>query len=300
MSSKVQRFPKDLLKCEIPHHFHHFILLLWLMCFCLHFIFLAFLVSQWLVFLATDLLSFFFLNIPPLAITQPMAHWRVWGGRSRSPDVLTSLPHHSVQVWSSTSCWWVTRPSGTRTSTGCTPRSRRGRMITPARSGTLSPPRSWHILTPSSDVSRDHNSPHSRPRTWSTRCWRWTPPRGSGRRRPWSTPGSARGRGWPLCSTGETWDNWRTQSILITFFPNRQETVDCLKKFNARRKLKGAILTTMLVSRNFSSKLWIHLIPDPNTIRKYDTEGKQGSGYQWIIWLVNWSSSRIKVNLDSN
>ena len=36
---------------------------------------------------------------------------------------------------------------------------------------------------------------------------------------------------------------------------HRQETVDCLKKFNARRKLKGAILTTMLVSRNFSSKL---------------------------------------------
>ena len=37
-------------------------------------------------------------------------------------------------------------------------------------------------------------------------------------------------------------------------FYYRQETVDCLKKFNARRKLKGAILTTMLVSRNFSSK----------------------------------------------
>jgi hypothetical protein len=42
---------------------------------------------------------------------------------------------------------------------------------------------------------------------------------------------------------------------------HRQETVDCLKKFNARRKLKGAILTTMLVSRNFSSKfcLFIYL-----------------------------------------
>ena len=34
---------------------------------------------------------------------------------------------------------------------------------------------------------------------------------------------------------------------------HRQETVDSLKKFNARRKLKGAILTTMLVSRNFST-----------------------------------------------
>lgn len=58
---------------------------------------------------------------------------------------------------------------------------------------------------------------------------------------------------------------------------HRQETVDCLKKFNARRKLKvrnfsilpifvveiisdefqGAILTTMLATRNFSSKCQI-------------------------------------------
>lgn len=36
---------------------------------------------------------------------------------------------------------------------------------------------------------------------------------------------------------------------------HRQETVDCLKKFNARRKLKGAIITTMLATRNFSSKM---------------------------------------------
>ena len=34
---------------------------------------------------------------------------------------------------------------------------------------------------------------------------------------------------------------------------HRQETVECLKKFNARRKLKGAILTTMIATRNFSS-----------------------------------------------
>ncbi|XP_026817304.1 calcium/calmodulin-dependent protein kinase type II alpha chain isoform X18 [Rhopalosiphum maidis] len=39
---------------------------------------------------------------------------------------------------------------------------------------------------------------------------------------------------------------------------HRQETVDCLKKFNARRKLKGAILTTMLATRNFSSKYDVH------------------------------------------
>lgn len=33
---------------------------------------------------------------------------------------------------------------------------------------------------------------------------------------------------------------------------HRQQTVDCLKKFNARRKLKGAILTTILATKNFS------------------------------------------------
>ena len=44
--------------------------------------------------------------------------------------------------------------------------------------------------------------------------------------------------------------------FIFIFLYFRQETVDCLKKFNARRKLKGAILTTMLVSRNFSSKYY--------------------------------------------
>uniref|UniRef100_A0A8C6Y003 calcium/calmodulin-dependent protein kinase n=1 Tax=Naja naja TaxID=35670 RepID=A0A8C6Y003_NAJNA len=39
---------------------------------------------------------------------------------------------------------------------------------------------------------------------------------------------------------------------------HRQETVDCLKKFNARRKLKGAILTTMLATRNFSGRTPYH------------------------------------------
>ena len=33
---------------------------------------------------------------------------------------------------------------------------------------------------------------------------------------------------------------------------HRQETVDCLKEFNAHHKLKGAILTTILVSRKLS------------------------------------------------
>jgi len=45
---------------------------------------------------------------------------------------------------------------------------------------------------------------------------------------------------------------WISQRERVASLFHRQETVDCLKKFNARRKLKGAILTTMLVSRNFS------------------------------------------------
>ncbi|XP_065160792.1 calcium/calmodulin-dependent protein kinase type II alpha chain isoform X3 [Atheta coriaria] len=47
---------------------------------------------------------------------------------------------------------------------------------------------------------------------------------------------------------------WICQRERVASVVHRQETVDCLKKFNARRKLKGAILTTMLATRNFSSR----------------------------------------------
>uniref|UniRef100_V5IK00 calcium/calmodulin-dependent protein kinase n=1 Tax=Ixodes ricinus TaxID=34613 RepID=V5IK00_IXORI len=47
---------------------------------------------------------------------------------------------------------------------------------------------------------------------------------------------------------------WICQRERVASTLHRQETVDCLKKFNARRKLKGAILTTMLATRNFSSR----------------------------------------------
>ncbi|XP_026471884.1 calcium/calmodulin-dependent protein kinase type II alpha chain-like [Ctenocephalides felis] len=46
---------------------------------------------------------------------------------------------------------------------------------------------------------------------------------------------------------------WICQRERVASVVHRQETVDCLKKFNARRKLKGAILTTMLATRNFSN-----------------------------------------------
>ncbi|KTF96948.1 hypothetical protein cypCar_00034974, partial [Cyprinus carpio] len=51
---------------------------------------------------------------------------------------------------------------------------------------------------------------------------------------------------------------WISHRSTVASCMHRQETVECLKKFNARRKLKvslykaGAILTTMLVTRNFS------------------------------------------------
>ncbi|XP_035848284.1 calcium/calmodulin-dependent protein kinase type II delta chain-like isoform X13 [Sander lucioperca] len=46
---------------------------------------------------------------------------------------------------------------------------------------------------------------------------------------------------------------WVCQRSTVASMMHRQETVECLRKFNARRKLKGAILTTMLVTRNFSA-----------------------------------------------
>nr|XP_061807484.1 calcium/calmodulin-dependent protein kinase type II subunit gamma isoform X12 [Nerophis lumbriciformis] len=54
---------------------------------------------------------------------------------------------------------------------------------------------------------------------------------------------------------------WVCHRSTVASMMHRQETVECLRKFNARRKLKGAILTTMLVSRNFSGGL-VHNPPD--------------------------------------
>ncbi|NXC87299.1 KCC2B kinase, partial [Cercotrichas coryphoeus] len=53
---------------------------------------------------------------------------------------------------------------------------------------------------------------------------------------------------------------WICQRSTVASMMHRQETVDCLKKFNARRKLKGAILTTMLATRNFSGIVSAQLI----------------------------------------
>uniref|UniRef100_A0A2I3S680 calcium/calmodulin-dependent protein kinase n=1 Tax=Pan troglodytes TaxID=9598 RepID=A0A2I3S680_PANTR len=57
---------------------------------------------------------------------------------------------------------------------------------------------------------------------------------------------------------------WVCQRSTVASMMHRQETVECLKKFNARRKLKGAILTTMLATRNFSGDS-SSLSPQPQT-----------------------------------
>ncbi|XP_074603238.1 calcium/calmodulin-dependent protein kinase II isoform X2 [Brevipalpus obovatus] len=72
---------------------------------------------------------------------------------------------------------------------------------------------------------------------------------------------------------------WICQRERVASTLHRQETVDCLKKFNARRKLKGAILTTMLATRNFSSRKQeviklTEQILDAITLGNYDAYSK--------------------------
>uniref|UniRef100_A0A8D2PE73 calcium/calmodulin-dependent protein kinase n=1 Tax=Zosterops lateralis melanops TaxID=1220523 RepID=A0A8D2PE73_ZOSLA len=66
---------------------------------------------------------------------------------------------------------------------------------------------------------------------------------------------------------------WVCQRSTVASMMHRQETVECLKKFNARRKLKGAILTTMLATRNFSGKGGLPLAGGPQT---NSTKGSAG------------------------
>nr|XP_034312779.1 calcium/calmodulin-dependent protein kinase type II delta chain isoform X8 [Crassostrea gigas] len=67
---------------------------------------------------------------------------------------------------------------------------------------------------------------------------------------------------------------WICQRERVASVVHRQETVDCLKKFNARRKLKGAILTTMLATRNFSINKGRSLIVKKNDGIKESTDSQ--------------------------
>nr|XP_061807480.1 calcium/calmodulin-dependent protein kinase type II subunit gamma isoform X9 [Nerophis lumbriciformis] len=65
---------------------------------------------------------------------------------------------------------------------------------------------------------------------------------------------------------------WVCHRSTVASMMHRQETVECLRKFNARRKLKGAILTTMLVSRNFSGGSCKSLLNKKSDSAKGSTE----------------------------
>ncbi|XP_060635026.1 calcium/calmodulin-dependent protein kinase type II subunit delta isoform X14 [Anolis sagrei] len=71
-----------------------------------------------------------------------------------------------------------------------------------------------------------------------------------------------------ICASDALKHPWICQRSTVASMMHRQETVDCLKKFNARRKLKGAILTTMLATRNFSAK---SLLKKPDGVKEPQT-----------------------------
>ncbi|KAK0398913.1 hypothetical protein QR680_002811 [Steinernema hermaphroditum] len=69
---------------------------------------------------------------------------------------------------------------------------------------------------------------------------------------------------------------WICNRERVASVMHRQDTVDCLKKFNARRKLKGAILTTMIATRsNFSSRNLLNKKEAPPSTIKESSESSQ-------------------------
>ncbi|XP_076673385.1 calcium/calmodulin-dependent protein kinase II isoform X17 [Andrena cerasifolii] len=71
---------------------------------------------------------------------------------------------------------------------------------------------------------------------------------------------------------------WICQRERVASVVHRQETVECLKKFNARRKLKGVILTTMLATRNFTKDKKGGVDRSSTVIAKEPEAGSAGSG----------------------
>uniref|UniRef100_A0A915A9F2 Calcium/calmodulin-dependent protein kinase type II n=1 Tax=Parascaris univalens TaxID=6257 RepID=A0A915A9F2_PARUN len=68
---------------------------------------------------------------------------------------------------------------------------------------------------------------------------------------------------------------WICNRERVASVMHRQDTVDCLKKFNARRKLKGAILTTMIATRNLSSRNLLNKKEAPPSTIKESSESSQ-------------------------
>ncbi|XP_038151680.1 calcium/calmodulin-dependent protein kinase type II subunit gamma isoform X6 [Cyprinodon tularosa] len=84
---------------------------------------------------------------------------------------------------------------------------------------------------------------------------------------------------------------WVCQRSTVASMMHRQETVECLRKFNARRKLKGAIITTMLVSRNFSAC---------KTLLNKKTDGVKSQGNNSKNSVVSSSSSTKDSSMSSS
>ncbi|CAH1795523.1 unnamed protein product [Owenia fusiformis] len=92
---------------------------------------------------------------------------------------------------------------------------------------------------------------------------------------------------------------WICNRERIASVVHRQETVDCLKKFNARRKLKGAILTTMLVKRNFSTSSLSSMGSSQGSVKKQESDSSTSSvtpatngGSQGIVNAAGGSSQQ--------
>jgi len=72
---------------------------------------------------------------------------------------------------------------------------------------------------------------------------------------------------------------WICNRDRVALAVHRQDTVDCLRQFNARRKLKGAILTTMvgisIATRNLSSRNLLNKKEAPPSTIKESSESSQ-------------------------
>uniref|UniRef100_A0A3Q3KW95 calcium/calmodulin-dependent protein kinase n=1 Tax=Mastacembelus armatus TaxID=205130 RepID=A0A3Q3KW95_9TELE len=91
---------------------------------------------------------------------------------------------------------------------------------------------------------------------------------------------------------------WVCQRSTVASMMHRQETVECLKKFNARRKLKGAILTTMLVSRNFSGKCCLDIFLSPYTKNSIVTSPKGNIPSPALVFTSKESSDSSNTTVE--
>lgn len=73
-----------------------------------------------------------------------------------------------------------------------------------------------------------------------------------------------------------------------------------MKKFNARRKLKGAILTTMLATRNFSSKIKKKFIKDDFKISSSSYQLTVRTGKSVVAKAKESSDEKIKESPDAS